>query len=513
VTLAGEQTVAAVRISKKAVADGGIARASPALTAVLATLPSLLLAVTLPPLWQHADSMIFLLGQITVALPHYPILYPMTSWLITGIFGYSSNAVLFMLVLQHVLLVGGLFYCLSAFPRFWHQVVFAATLFVGMRAHVYSHGIVTEAFAFGFLIVFLGAFVRIARRGDLMGRYGLRDVGIYHAALVLMCMSRISFACAALCLPFYFGVKFLLPAERNRAGIQALVCTAAGLMALVFTGMTTDVILRAVGAVDEPILGRPGVYRIQSLPWNEMSSEEKASLIRRAQANTNHEFVASIIPTLIATPNPWTGPWRAVDALRREQGATIGTDTAMSAALVAFLKTMDHRIVAAIIDDVARYFAARHQIASAIEVSAGSIGFYRTSADWPLARSIPAITGRDPDSYRAFLKNPVIRAVDAIPNYIPYGLACLALALVVVASLARMKIAKRIRVNAVIAAGALLTTGAVYVILSCVVNIVTPDALRYTVPVSGLGWAAMALLVVSYNADRPMDSWAGGQAG
>jgi hypothetical protein len=428
----------------------------------------------------------------------------MTFWLMTSLFGYSSWAVLAMLALQHLLLILALLYCLRGLRSWGLQIAMSLALFVGMRAHIFSHGAMSEAFAFGFMIIFLGAFIRIGRRGDLFGRAGLRDVTVYHVAFALMILARISLATMGLCLPLYFLVKFAMAADRRTAR-QFFVSLAAGLcMIAASIGVTTGV-LKLVGASTESVFGRPGVYRIQSLPWAQMSAAERAALIGDVQSRTTNDFVRQIIPILIDTKNPWVGPWRAVDALRRQQNVAIGTDDAMTAGYFAFMKTMNHHIAEAIFDDVMRYFDARGVIAGALKFSQDSLTYYRSAEDWPLARDMWIVNGTNMAAYDTFLRNPAIRAIDAIPAFLPFLAALAALIALSLVRAADRRMRPRIEANALVMAGCLLLGVLVYVVLSGVVNIISLQAYRYTVPVSGLSWAAVALLAASYRS-RPLEN-------
>jgi hypothetical protein len=272
---------------------------------------SLLQLAFLPAIWNGSDSTIWLLWQWTW-IPHHPPVYPAFMALANGLFDETSRVVGFSIAIQHLALTLSIGYLASAHRENWKIVIVSAFASLGSALSLYSHGLFTEGLALPFLILFLGAVLRLPREGCTVPVMvtcvtGLLGAASTRHALLLFGVIPVS----------YFFLAALFSRERVTAAAWkpfGLAVLATG-SAAVGSSLLTHYSCLLLDADCTSILGRAGVYRLQDA-YGLLGAKERERWLDKVKERAGDPQVASAIDYMAKVPNAWTGPRDAIAADR-----------------------------------------------------------------------------------------------------------------------------------------------------------------------------------------------------
>ena len=128
------------------------------------TLVAISVFYLLPPTWNGSDSVIWLLWQWHW-IPHHPPVYPAFMALANAWFDTAPSILWFATAVQHGATVLATGYVASAFPRRWQILLVSVAATIGAAFGLYAQGLFTEGLATAFLLMFLGAVLRLHRDG------------------------------------------------------------------------------------------------------------------------------------------------------------------------------------------------------------------------------------------------------------------------------------------------------------------------------------------------------------
>jgi hypothetical protein len=224
-------------------------------------------------------------------------------------------------------------YLASAFRAKWQILLVSALMCLGASLNLFAHGLFTEGLAIPFLLIFLGAVLR-------MHRDGLTPVVAVSLVLTLVAASLTRHALLVLGgIPLAYLLLCALTSRAKRSGLLTLA-QAVGLMlgVAITDGIVTRAATLMLDAQQVSILGRAGVYRIQEA-YQLLPGPERDRWLETLVSRAPTPEVALALPLMAKTPNPWTGP----------SGAIIGEpalhghhpDAIMNSAFKAFAVSLD----------------------------------------------------------------------------------------------------------------------------------------------------------------------------
>ena len=138
--------------------------------------------LSLPPMWNGSDSVIWLFGQWQW-FPHHPPIYPAFIALAVTLFDDPEAVVRFATAIQHLVTVLAIGYLASAYRKRWQILLLSLVGTVGAAVGLYAQGLYTEGLATAFFLVFLGAMLRLHRDGSTWQVLVGLALGLFGASL------------------------------------------------------------------------------------------------------------------------------------------------------------------------------------------------------------------------------------------------------------------------------------------------------------------------------------------
>ncbi|MEW6267165.1 MAG: hypothetical protein AB1641_29170 [Thermodesulfobacteriota bacterium] len=317
----------------------------------LAALPNLILFFALPPIWNYIDSYVTLNTTLDL-IPHHPPVYPYLAKIMRETFGGVNDASVWaMIVFQHVLAVWSVYYLVTAFESLAIRGWLVSIGAVAASFHVYSHGIFTEGVAGPLLFFVVGAMLRVALVGP-----NRHNIQAYYLAALFCVLTRHALAVLLMGLPVLLVLVGSLTRNLYVYRQRFIWAVVAGLLVLIVSSLVTRTACFFIGTDPTSILGRAGVYRMQSLDWSGLKPQEKEALIAAVESRLSGPIERAAVRIMIEEPNPWAGPYLAIERLLKEKGQKQNVDEVMNAVYSAFLRTAGAPLIHRILADAAGYY-------------------------------------------------------------------------------------------------------------------------------------------------------------
>lgn len=465
-------------------------RLSYALGALPPALLSMMIWWHLPALWNGSDSVIWLLWQLTW-IPHHPPLYPGLMALLHGIDADPDAVLNGVRGVQHLVFVVSVAYLAAAGRRAWQVLLLSVAATLGAGLGLFAHGLFTEGLAIPLMLLFLGAVLRLARDGPTGTLTWVLALSLLLASLsrhVLIVLAAIPFCLVAL---------QALGDPRSAAQWRGLGGAALIVLGVwvANTGVNRYVSLM-LDAQQVPILGRAGVYRIQSAV--ELIPEDQRRVwVADLQAGAGDPSVGQALALMAWTPNPWTGPRDAI----ADSPALFGRhpDLLMNAGFKVFVSRWDPYALRQWAQELSRASLGTGQgdycpgqVSCLLQGTLESVEVVFPGDP----RSLVAVTGtgaEDPGSaaaYRRIAAEPWVPFLDGLlPLAPPQRSIFLGLSF----GLLVLAVSRRRRSGSSALLLSLWIGGLVYAVALTFVTVVLP---RYLVPIDILLWLANALAVI-----------------
>ncbi len=171
-----------VRLTRRGLAHLLMRSPDYALAMVVPALTALAVFLSLPPVWNGSDSVIWLLWQWHW-IPHHPPVYPAFMALANAWFETAPSILWFAAVVQHAATVLAIGYVASAFPRRWQILLVSVAATFAAAFGLYAQGLFTEGLATAFLLAFLGAVLRLHRDGPTVPVLSVMALALLAATL------------------------------------------------------------------------------------------------------------------------------------------------------------------------------------------------------------------------------------------------------------------------------------------------------------------------------------------
>ncbi len=253
------------------------------LTVVLLTLPSLLILFFLPFTWNFQDSCAYFDIPITYNVPHYPALYLLFCQGFLKLFQGHIAAVYCIVFIQHIIYTGGVYYLSRLFKNSTHKNIFLALMCFNINVLSLINGIFPEGLFAAFQVVFWGAMF------NFMFDKPHRKWHILIACIALFCLPATKHLGI-----LYFGIPIVIfmgailykgyykKLSQLNNYTQLVIATSATLcIYMIFN----SALLWYINAPHKTLIGRQGIYRINALPFKELSEQAKSSLINHYTQN------------------------------------------------------------------------------------------------------------------------------------------------------------------------------------------------------------------------------------
>ena len=477
-----------------------------ALAVAIPGLGALTIALSLSPMWNGSDSVIWLLWQWHW-IPHHPPIYPAFMALASTLFDEASSILRFAIGVQDAATVLAIGYLASAFRRRWQILVVSVAASVGVGFGLYAQGLYTEGLATAFFMVFLGAILRLHRDGPGPPVLAALALGLFMATLTrhaYLFFAIVPVAYVAIAGRFSPGV----PLRASQRGALAMVVLIGGV------ALANNLVVRyACVMLDSQcisIVGRAGVYRMQDA-YALVPEPQREAWLRTLVERAPDRLVAAAIPLMVTTPNPWTGPRDAIGLDIRFAGQS--EDRLMNAGFESFLLWPDRFVLlqwwrqlqlAVLGPGTPDY--CRGYPSCVFEDSARSVETV-FPAD---SRSVAAVSGTGADDpamgavYRALEQHVVTRVADWLLPLVP-ARRVLFLTFSLLLGLAAML---RVRDSGFTVLLLALWSGAVvYALALTLVTVVLP---RYVLPIDNVLWVVNGIALIALIAQRdPLRSESG----
>jgi hypothetical protein len=409
-------------------------------------------------------------------------------------FDDAASILRFATTVQHAATVLAIGYLASAFRRRWQMLMASAAATVGAAFGLYAQGLFTEGLATAFFLVFLGAALRLHRRGptpDVLAALAL--------ALLMATLTRHAYLFLAVIPLAYLGFAALYsrgPTLRSRLrGVLVMFVLVGGVV------LANTMIMRyACVMLDSEcasLTGRTGVYRMQEA-YALVPEPGRQVWLETLAERARDRIVAAAIPLMVKTPNPWTGPRDAIGLDMTFAGQS--EDRLMNEGFMTFLLWPDRFVL----------LQWRRQIQLAV-LGPGTPGYCAGYPSCVLqgsaqsvetvfpadARSVAAVSGTGAEDlrmatvYRTLEQHVVTRMLDWLLPLMPprRGLFLVASLLLGLAAMLRVR---RLGFTALLLA---LWSGAVaYALALTFVTVVLP---RYVLPIDNVLWLVNGIALVA----------------
>lgn len=266
------------------------------------TVSSIALAL-IPTTWNGSDSTIWLLWQWEW-VPHHPPLYPAFMALADRWLDEPLAVVRFALTIQHLATTLAIAYLASRFTRVWQILLASLLASLAVALHLYAHGLFTEGLALPFLLVFLGALLRLQRDGFTPSIAAAAFIGLLGASL-----TRHLYLVLTVLPVVFVLLHALLNRTWSRSALQRSLTYSVALAAAVAASsqLATQSACAMLDAQCTSIIGRAGVYRVQAT-YERIPPEQRPAWLAQWKQAADSPELARAFELMATTPNPWTGP-------------------------------------------------------------------------------------------------------------------------------------------------------------------------------------------------------------
>ena len=294
--------------------------------------------VFLPPMWNGTDSIGWMVWQRS-QFPHFPILYPAFTALASIPFREPSALILFSNVMQHLFVTAAIIYVSSAYRERWKILVTSILSTVGVAFTLYAHGFFTEALDLPFLLILLGAVLRLEagriRYGVALALFaGLLGGELTRHASVVYSLIPVTFAVLAV----------VLAKGRGSTASWVSVAQVFGvvLLASVTAGLTTRVACDVLQSKCISIIGRAGVYRVRET-YTLVPTERREAWLEGLARSAPDRETGRAIALMAEAPSPWAG---ARDAIAQEPDLkAFDPDVLMNRAFWSYALSLDRYVL------------------------------------------------------------------------------------------------------------------------------------------------------------------------
>lgn len=304
-----------------------------ALAAAFPTVAFGVTALALPPVWNNSDSVIWLIWQWE-QFPHHALLYPAFMAATSSLFPDSSAMLSFVIAVQQILSILGVLYLASAYRERWQILIVSILSSLGIGFGIYALGLLTEALALPFLLVLIGALLRIRRDGITI----TVGIALFVGLLGGMLTRHASVVFAVIPIAYTFS-SALLKKGGVPARWKATVTTLGLVIAVIVTArILTQTTCLLLDQSCVSISGRAGVYRMvdaYALVPHEQQSAWLDSLVQGA----HDEGVKRAMVLMARSQSPWVGSMEAITA--DPALAHADPDILMNAAFWVFARSLD----------------------------------------------------------------------------------------------------------------------------------------------------------------------------
>lgn len=482
---------------------------------LICALPSLILLVSVPPIFNEIDSATVLTSEPKFVVPHWPPLYPLMLYFVVHLLNLSDAAIYTVLIVQHIISITAAIYLTTAMKGRLPRLLMAVFACIANYFSLFSHGIFTEAFSISFLMLFLGATTRLGLAADTEldsnatkltftffpnAAPHSKEIAITRRTLALavatialffMTASRHNMILFGALLPAMYLIRPLLRVP-GKVILALATSIASAVVALLAVHFFNDLVCELLHNESTPLYGRVAVYRVHGLPWNTMPQEERETLINAMLKRCPDGFSKQALHVMIEDNDPWMGSLKRLKEIAPHFGAKTA-DQAMDSASMAFFLTPNKYLTSAVLSTFKLYLGDMSgwqggPMQSFFDGCHNSIADYQSGKikTEPSMLNINSIKSADPNVYKRIstLINPAL--FDACCNYFWLGLLAIALS---AASFARKVSQTALPYCLAIAASAFL-----YAILSSIVTIFIP---RYVAPMNVCCWIMLAVAIIS----------------
>ncbi|TVQ85338.1 MAG: hypothetical protein EA400_15715 [Chromatiaceae bacterium] len=312
-----------------------------ALAATVPAMTAIMVATSMPYIWNDSDSTIWLVWEWQWAfVPQHPPVYPALMVLAKALAGDAPRVLLLATTLQLTVSVVALTYLSTAFPRRWQILLLSTLGTVGSAAHLYSYGLLTEGLANPLFVLFLGAVLRLRRN-----RLSPSLAAVLLLSLLAAALTRHAFLFFAVLPVVLLALRALARPENQWRRRLLPVLAGIGLMSLLVIGdaLVTQWTCLALDVQCRALTGRTGVYRMQEA-YAMVPAEERADWLARLMERAPDPAIGEAIELMVKTPGPWVGPNAAIAARAPLGGGQ--TDHLMNAGFRAFWTWPDRYVLA-----------------------------------------------------------------------------------------------------------------------------------------------------------------------
>lgn len=283
-----------------------------------ASLGSFFLLIFIPPIWNYADSMLYLFNPPGPAVMlHYPPLY----WFFLKMCNYlalqvsdpfnnnvwhqvffaeavSKNGLLLAIILQHLLLISSLVYfAWGGGKNLWTRLVIIIVLLANPALLLFNHGFYSESLWISFIIFQLGSSYAIATKNKIIHYHYL----VYTFSFFFGILTRhISIILA----PFLPLLILAIRLKRNREPVnfwfrKFSLSILATLVALTLSSLVKNKLYDSFEIEKRSTFGHVAMLRIMSFPWDKLDRSKKIQIIQDMQNRADDSLVVEAIPLAI----------------------------------------------------------------------------------------------------------------------------------------------------------------------------------------------------------------------
>ena len=403
----------------------------------LALLPSLLLLLFIPPLFNYIDSFLYVNTNIAQLVPHYPPLYPLFCNAIWQTLGTAESTLFFFIGCQHLLYCASILYAAFAFASFSGRVVFLLAMSTFLAGPVTCHSVLSESLVLPGIVFAIGAILRICRESK-----SLLNWIVLFVALIMAAATRFSAISFVTVLPLFALLNSWLKDQKTSIGNNKLVAISTGLGIAVFFAATSlqTVTCRAVGQRNRNLIGRPGYTLFEDISWSAMSKREKDVYIKKLQLRTKSPIIRKAIFLCVEHEGGgWLPIQRRIKKMINKYNSHapaaskfhMDADYCMNEIFYILVTTIDNYTLQALKERFQKYLKRADFVSTHLEYAAVSVHFYKKSglSDPRYAAFYDKLSSINVAKAKVFLefkKSHVVKLNELVP---PWGWALLVLVL------------------------------------------------------------------------------------
>ena len=400
---------------------------------LLCLLPGILLLASCPPLWNGIDAALYIICSPLQMYPHWPPLYPMfvgsvfkigaileqqSLSLSEPIKHFTDIALYTVVIVQHLLLAGGICFFLNSLPLTPRRRLYLTVLLIAISAPLYfhTHGVYSESLAIVFLFFMLGIVLRISENpGDKTLYTG------YAAATLAMAFSRHP---VVVCIPFLALFSLL---SRRSPGTRPALCVGVSGAVCVLYFFLNFAFCKISGGPCVSSIGLGPAHR-WILMGRENNGADREYLVSRLTKATDDPSLQKIIPLAFSAHDPWDDLLKGVAAtLPAEQrnNAQAESQKLVNKLFRLYLFHPDWLLVSYIGGDAKTYLLSSHfsKLESPVSWMAKLIDWYPKSDFAPWYASLVEISPQTSEQIARF--SSVAWKILAYSHFLSDGLLAL----------------------------------------------------------------------------------------